>query len=168
MKKATIAFGGLMVAIIITAFALVDDRLPICHVPPGNPDNPQLISPDSNSYSGHLNHPLDFFVVSEGQCAPTTTTTTTTTTTSTIPPVTTNVSTTTTEVPSSTSTSTTVTTSPNSSTTSTVPSTESTTSTSTTISSTPQSDAQSAIIGSSEVVERQIDPETEARLRTTG
>jgi hypothetical protein len=45
-----------------------DHKVLVCHVPPGNPDNPQLIEVDvaSTAYQGHLNHDDDLIEGRDG------------------------------------------------------------------------------------------------------
>jgi len=52
-----------------------NDKLPICHVPPGNPANAHIIHPDDASYDAHLpgspgGHDTDYFVDAGHPCPP--------------------------------------------------------------------------------------------------
>ena len=59
-----------------------DHKVTICHVPPGNPDNPQTISIDQhaweNGHTPHNSHNADFVVDAADLCSASDTTTTTT------------------------------------------------------------------------------------------
>ena len=50
----------LQLGVAVTAFSLAASMETICHVPPGNPENPQTITVSENAVSKHLeNHPGD-------------------------------------------------------------------------------------------------------------
>jgi len=64
---AAVLFGGLTFAQLAMADrpGNTEGKVVICHVPPGNPDNPQTIAVDPESAAEHLaEHELD----SEGEC----------------------------------------------------------------------------------------------------
>jgi hypothetical protein len=56
-----------------------NDKITICHYPPGNPDNPQTITIDRHAWEAHQSkHVRDGGHDTEGECPEVTTTTTTT------------------------------------------------------------------------------------------
>ncbi len=65
-----------------------DHKITICHIPPGNVDNPQEITIDlhawENGHTPHNAHADDFVVTADHQCGLDDSGTTTTTTTTTI------------------------------------------------------------------------------------
>lgn len=64
-----------------------DHKVWICHIPPGNPNNPLALFVDANGWNGHSNHPDDFLIngPDDPRCAvPTSTPTTNPTDTATI------------------------------------------------------------------------------------
>jgi LPXTG-motif cell wall-anchored protein len=142
----------IIVLLSVTAIAVADEdnhaephKVTICHVPPGNPDNPLTLEVDAEGWNGHKNHPDDY----EGPCQGSTTTSkpSTTTSSTTAPTTTTEPSTTTTEP--STTTTTTVPSTTTSQPTTTLPVTTTqpppTTSSATTIVTVPQTAAPTSI-----------------------
>src|SRR5580765_4387120 len=78
---ALIAFGGCgQVHEIQVSGGGGSDKLPICHVPPGNPSAAHIIYPDDSGYNGHHpgaeGHGGDFFVDDNHSCPPSHPTTT--------------------------------------------------------------------------------------------
>jgi hypothetical protein len=65
-----------------TVAATEDHKIWICHIPPGNPDNPLALNVDANGWNGHDGHPADFIIDSpdDPRCAPSTATPTSTAT----------------------------------------------------------------------------------------
>ena len=66
MKKSTlrgiIISSVVLVSIIVTTVVNACDKIWICHVPPGNPNNKQALYVDANSWDGHKNHSGDFII----------------------------------------------------------------------------------------------------------
>lgn len=56
MKKLTLISAVLMLFFNCCVFAQGNDKIVICHYPPGNPDNPQTISISVNALEAHLAH----------------------------------------------------------------------------------------------------------------
>jgi LPXTG-motif cell wall-anchored protein len=113
MNQRNASFGAaatmlltIIVLLSVTAIAVADEdnhtkphKVTICHVPPGNPDNPLTLEVDAEGWNGHKNHPDDY----EGPCqGPTTTSEPSTTTSSTTAPTTTTEPSTTTSQPTTT------------------------------------------------------------------
>ncbi len=65
-----------------TTEATNDHKIWICHIPPGNPDNPLTLNVDANGWNGHDDHPADFIIDSpdDPRCAAPTATPTSTAT----------------------------------------------------------------------------------------
>ena len=76
------AFGVLVTLILIANVGMAsntneeDDKITICHVPPGNPENAHAITVDKNAWengdSTHNSHVLDFVIDSNNPCPPVT------------------------------------------------------------------------------------------------
>ena len=170
MKERTASFGAaatmLLTLVVMFAFAALaiadsdkpetDHKVTICHVPPGNPDNPLTLEVDAEGWNGHRNHPADY----EGPCQGSTTTEPSTTTTSTTASTTTTeLATTTTEPPKPTTTTVEPTTTTSEPTTTVV----TTTAPATTTSTTETTDVASTVAPTTSLIE----PATTVQVATT-
>ena len=74
---AAIALVAVMMGMSAIAPAIADkpgtvneDKVVICHFPPGNPDNPQTISISEDDVQEHIDKHGDFIVDFENRCPP--------------------------------------------------------------------------------------------------
>ena len=72
MLRALLAIGFLFVAaVLLVGSAGANDKVTICHIPPGNPENAHEVTVSVHAWPAHQEHG-DFIVTESAQCPPAT------------------------------------------------------------------------------------------------